>query len=120
MTFVETPVATNGIRSRLRASSAMSAVRMARVKTDVWTTSGRIPASARRRAPSRASASPNSVRSQSCQPVNWLVAFHSLWPWRNRISVGMVSSNRGIGGPANGTRLVSLAPAKISAQMLLN
>ena len=73
-------------------ASARSAVRMARVSTDVCTTSGSNPRSAMRRPPATACASPVGVRSQSYQPVNRFLRFHSLSPWRRSTSV------RAIGG----------------------
>src|SRR6185437_16177656 len=55
--------------------------------TDVWTTSGRRPASASMRPPETASLIPFSDNGTSTHPVNRFRAFHSLSPWRSRISV---------------------------------
>ena len=70
-----------------QASRAMFDVRMALVSTEVCSTVGSRPALASSSPPSRACSSPSSVRSTSTQPVNRFFAFHSLSPWRSRISL---------------------------------
>ena len=60
---------------------------MARRCSEVWTTSGRMPASFSSAPPSTASVSPFSVRATSTQPVNRFFAFQSLSPWRSSTSV---------------------------------
>src|SRR5690242_13169750 len=70
---------------------------MARLSTEVCTTSGSSPESRINSPPRRASASPLALRSTSTQPVNRFLAFHSLSPCRKSTSVPtslMTSSSR--------------------------
>ncbi|CAM5633753.1 hypothetical protein SVIOM342S_04451 [Streptomyces violaceorubidus] len=62
-------------------------MRIARFWTDVWTTSGSRPASLSSSPPRVTSFSPFGVRLTSTQPVNRFFSFHSLSPWRRRISL---------------------------------
>src|SRR5215469_6213071 len=65
----------------------MLAVPMARLSSEVCTTSGRKPAAASCSPPRAASALPSSDSGASTQPVNRPLAFHSLSPCRSRIRV---------------------------------
>ena len=67
---------------------------MARFCTEVCSTSGSRPASLSSSPPRTASFSPFSVRFTSTQPVNRFFAFHSLSPWRRRISLYGASAMR--------------------------
>src|SRR5579872_115770 len=59
---------------------------MERIRTEVWTTSGRNPSRCRRRPASRASSTPFSLSGTSCHPVKRFSRFHVLCPWRRRTS----------------------------------
>src|SRR3954454_16187938 len=75
---------------------------MARLSSEVCTTSGRKPASTSFSPPATASPRPFSVRGTSTQPVNRFFAFQSLSPWRSRISVRGASPMAGSGGGCGG------------------
>ena len=62
------------------ARSDSSAVRIARLSSEVCTTSGSTPASAIKPPASIPSIIPTSVRSTSTHPVKMPFAFHSLCP----------------------------------------
>src|SRR5689334_710519 len=70
----------------------MSAVWMARMSTDVCTTSGSRPSFFIARPASRASDTPCSLSGTSCHPVKRFSRFHVLWPWRSSTSVPGVFS----------------------------
>src|ERR1700742_2699111 len=76
---------------------------MARVSRLVCRTSGSTPFSRMSAPPRRASRRACSDNCTSTQPVNWLLLFHSLWPWRSRRRVDMVpilAYADGASGPA--------------------
>src|SRR3954453_11601735 len=81
----------------------MVAVLIARRSSEVWTTSGRIPASRSCSPPRTASSRPRSERATSTQPVKRFSAFQTLSPWRSRTRVWVMSA-RG-GGRTLGGRL---------------
>src|SRR5438067_334279 len=64
----------------------MSAVWIARMRTEVCTTSGSRFSSSISRPDSFASATPFSLSGTSCQPVNRFSRFHVLCPWRSSTS----------------------------------
>src|SRR6266700_49289 len=68
------------------SSSARSSERCARLSAEVKPMSNRMPCALSLRPAARASLTPISVRSMSRQPVNRLLRFHSLWPWRRSTS----------------------------------
>src|SRR3954470_2722640 len=94
----------------------MLAVLIARRSREVWTTSGRSPASRSCSPPRCASARPFSDRGTSTQPVKRFSAFQELSPWRSRIRVWVTSARGGgaggladrgrgrAGGPGGGRR----------------
>ena len=65
---------------------------MARRSSEVCSTVGSSPSEASSSAAFRASVSPFSLMSTSTQPVNRFFAFHSLSPWRSRISFPVMAS----------------------------
>ena len=67
---------------------------IARRCTEVCTTSGSSPASRSCVPPRTASSRPFSVSATSTQPVNRFLAFHSLSPWRSRMSVWVMVTPR--------------------------
>src|SRR4051812_13552415 len=80
-----------GIHCRSAAASASSAVLIARRSTEVCSTSGSRPVSARSSPPREASARPLSDSGTSTHPVNRLALFHSLSPCRSSTSVPVVT-----------------------------
>ncbi len=101
------------------ASRARLAVRMARVCNEVWTTSGRMPASARSGPDALASALPSSERSASHHPVKRFSAFHVLWPCRSSTRVEVMAPEGSgplpVRAPTTSTRRGSLlgSPAMV-------
>src|ERR1051325_5835028 len=84
---------------------------MARMRTDVWTTSGSSDAFVSWRPASRASSTPRSLSGTSCQPVKRFSRFQVLWPWRSRTSVAgplPVMAVHLVGDPHDLRELVSL------------
>src|SRR5664280_1625125 len=87
--WVDVDINEKGIGEAKRGAELLKAENLL---PDVCTTSGSRFSALSSSAPRVASPMPFSLMSTSTQPVNWFLAFHSLSPWRSRISVEVMAS----------------------------